>query len=57
LALALAARTWVKTVEPEILARRRRMRLTEAGYSAEDLEAVARSRRDDELSRRSAASF
>lgn len=31
-ALALAARTWVKAHEPELLARRRRARLAEAGY-------------------------
>ena len=36
-ALALAARTWVKAHEPELLARRRRARLAEAGYSEDEL--------------------
>jgi len=36
-ALALAARTWVKAHEPELLARRRRARLAEAGYGVDEM--------------------
>jgi hypothetical protein len=36
-ALTLAARTWVKAHEPELLARRRRARLAEAGYGADEM--------------------
>ena len=53
-ALALAARTWVKAHEPELLARRRRARLAEAGYSEEDLHGSFARTREDEP-RRSAA--
>lgn len=35
-ALTLAARTWVKYAEPELMARRRRARLAEAGYPEEE---------------------
>jgi hypothetical protein len=55
-ALALAARTWVKSAEPELLARRRRARLAEAGYRDEELAGLARQRTDDE-SPRSVAGF
>jgi hypothetical protein len=51
-ALALAARTWVKATEPELLARRRRARLAEAGYSQDELDAIARARVDGEPARR-----
>jgi hypothetical protein len=51
-ALALAARTWVKAAEPGMLARRRRARFAEAGYSAAELDAIARARADDEPARR-----
>jgi len=54
-ALALAARTWVKSAEPEILARRRRARLAEAGYSEEELNGIGRSHRDEDTVRRSVA--
>jgi hypothetical protein len=48
-ALALAARTWVKAHEPEILARRRRIRLAEAGYSDDEIPGYApRERLHDE---------
>ena len=53
-ALALAARTWVKSHEPELLARRRRARLAEAGYSEDDANGFARARETEEP-RRSAA--
>jgi hypothetical protein len=46
-ALALAGRTWVKHAEPEILARRRRQRLAQAGYlESEQPETSAPSRAD-----------
>ena len=54
-ALALAARTWVRAAEPELLARRRRVRLAEAGYSDEELDhanGAARTRPDEEPARR-----
>jgi hypothetical protein len=55
-ALALAARTWVKATEPELVARRRRARLAEAGYSEEELGlapgGVARTRPEEEPPRR-----
>ena len=51
-ALALAARTWVKATEPELIARRRRARLAEAGYSPDELDAIARARLDEEPARR-----
>ena len=35
-ALALAARTWVKAYEPELMAWRRRARLAESGYGEEE---------------------
>jgi hypothetical protein len=35
-ALSLAGRTWVKAMEPELAARRRRARLAESGYPVED---------------------
>ena len=53
-ALALAARTWVKANEPELLARRRRARLAEAGYSEDEMNGVARTR-ETEVPRRSVA--
>lgn len=53
-ALALGARTWVKAYEPELLARRRRARLAEAGYSEEELP-NARPQNGAETQRRSAA--
>ena len=56
-ALALAARTWVKAHEPELLARRRRVRLAEAGYDAEDIPPLPRSQVADEAARRSAAGY
>jgi len=55
-ALALAARTWVKAQEPERLARRRRARLAEAGYSEDEMNGFARPRETDEP-QRSLASF
>lgn len=54
-ALALAARTWVKAHEPELLARRRRARLAGAGYDADEIPEFPRPRVEDEASRRSAA--
>ena len=54
-ALALAARTWVKAHEPELLARRRRARLAGAGYEADELPEFRRVRDDDEPPRRSVA--
>ena len=55
-ALALAARTWVKATEPELLARRRRARLAEAGYSEDEFNrapnGAARTRTDEEPARR-----
>ena len=56
-ALALAARTWVKSHEPELLARRRRARLAEAGYSEDELSGFARSHAGEEPARRSASGF
>ena len=56
-ALALAARVWVKAHEPELLARRRRARLAEAGYSEDELGGFARSREGEEAARRSASGF
>jgi hypothetical protein len=56
-ALTLAARTWVKAHEPELLARRRRARLAEAGYSDEELRDYARTREGEEPPRRSASGF
>ena len=47
-ALALAARTWVKAHEPELLARRRRARLAEAGYSEDDANGFTRARETEE---------
>ncbi len=47
-ALALAARTWVKANEPELLARRRRARLAEPGYSEDEANGHARARETDE---------
>jgi hypothetical protein len=47
----------VKAHEPELLARRRRARLVEAGYSEEELAGFARSREGEEPARRSASSF
>ena len=52
IALTLAARTWVKATEPEILARRRRARLSGAGYEIDDAPGIPRRRPDDEASRR-----
>ena len=54
-ALALAARTWVKAHEPEILARRRRARLLDAGYDGEELPEFARSRGAEDSARRNLA--
>ena len=51
-ALALAARTWVKATEPEILERRRRARLSEAGYEIDDAPGLPPRRADEEASRR-----
>ena len=51
-ALALAARTWVKANELEMLAKRRRARLAEAGYSEDEIHAAVRARADDEPARR-----
>jgi hypothetical protein len=56
-ALALAARTWVKAHEPELLARRRRARLAEAGYSEDELAGFARNHAGEEPARRSASGF
>ncbi len=56
-ALALAARTWVKAHEPELLARRRRARLAEAGYGEEELAGFARNHAGEEPGRRSASGF
>jgi len=53
-ALALAARTWVKANEPELLARRRRARLAEAGYDEDEIPGYPRSR-EDENPRRTAS--
>ena len=53
-ALALAARTWVKAHEPELLARRRRARLAEAGYSEDEMNGFVRAR-ETEVPRRSVA--
>jgi hypothetical protein len=58
-ALALAARTWVKAHEPELLARRRRARLADAGYEPDEIPDF-RPRGDDETSpsqRRSVAGY
>jgi hypothetical protein len=51
-ALALAARTWVKAHEPELLARRRRAQLADAGYADDAFAGVARPRTDEEPARR-----
>lgn len=51
-ALALAARTWVKAMEPELMARRRRARLAEAGYGEDEFGALARTRIDEDSARR-----
>jgi hypothetical protein len=51
-AMTLAARTWVKAHEPELLARRRRARLAEAGYGEDDFANGARTRTDEEPARR-----
>jgi hypothetical protein len=51
-ALALAARTWVKANELEIVAKRRRARLAEAGYSEDEIHGATRARADDEPARR-----
>ena len=55
-ALALAARTWVKATEPELLARRRRARLAEAGYGEDEFNpaphGASRTRSDEEPPRR-----
>ena len=52
-ALTLAARTWVKEHEPALLARRRRIRLSEAGYDPDEF-TPPRARSDDEIARRAA---
>jgi len=55
-ALALAARTWVKAHEPEMLARRRRMRLLEAnGYDESEQPSFGRPRIDGDEDPRSSA--
>lgn len=51
-ALTLAARTWVKAHEPELLARRRRARLAEAGYGEDEFLNTTRPRTDEEPARR-----
>jgi hypothetical protein len=51
-ALALAARTWVKASEPELLARRRRARLSDAGYAIDDAPGFPRTHADEEATRR-----
>ncbi|RIL00284.1 MAG: hypothetical protein DCC71_18770 [Proteobacteria bacterium] len=58
-ALSLAARTWVKAHEPELLARRRRARLLEAGYDESEQPSFGRPRLGGEEpeSRRSASGF
>ena len=56
-ALALAARTWVKAHEPELLARRRRARLAEAGYGEDERSGFALTREGQEPARRSASGF
>jgi hypothetical protein len=55
-ALTLAARTWVKAMEPELLARRRRARLASAGYLEDEMlpGGAARTRVDEESARRAA---
>ena len=53
-ALALAARTWVKAHEPELLARRRRARLAEPGYLEDDANGFARARETEEPEHRGA---
>ena len=54
-ALSLAARMWVKAHEPELLARRRRARLQQAGYDESEQPSFGRPRidPDDHESRRS----
>lgn len=56
-ALALAARTWVKAHEPELLARRRRARLADQGYELDELPDFRRPRPelDEPSPRRSVA--
>lgn len=54
-ALALAARTWVKAHEPELLARRRRARLIEAGYDGAELPDYGQSNAPEDRERRTAA--
>ena len=57
-ALALAARTWVKLHEPELLARRRRARLADAGYEPDELPGYRAARPEDEPpTRRSVAGY
>ena len=53
-ALALAARTWVKAYEPEMLAWRRRARLAESGYGEAE-EPPSRRSQGGEPPRRSAS--
>jgi hypothetical protein len=53
-ALALAARTWVKAHEPELLARRRRARLVGAGYDADEIPEFGRPSTTEDAPRRSA---
>lgn len=54
-ALSLAARTWVKAYEPELLARRRRTRLAESGYGESEELPASRLSPEGDTPRRSAA--
>jgi hypothetical protein len=54
-ALALAARAWVRANEPEMLARRRRARLSNAGYELDEMPDFANARAQDEPARRTIA--
>jgi hypothetical protein len=56
-ALALAARTWVKAHEPELMARRRRARLMDAGYDTDGMPEFGRPAAPEEPTRRSAAGY
>ena len=56
-ALALAARTWVKANEPELQARRRRMRLAESGYDLDEMPEHGRPSAPEESPRRSAGGY
>jgi hypothetical protein len=57
-ALSLAARTWVKAHEPELLSRRRRARLADAGYEPDEIPGLPHTRGNDDPSpRRSVAGY